>query len=255
MNNDLVRLGLHVSSLISSAITANGIGQSRELIFKQFAALVAPLGSSISLVRVLRADLDGLTAAADVVRKGGLICYPTETVYGLGCDPFDASAVERSLRVKGARTKPMPVLVKDIENAKRLAQVSDHATKLARRFWPGPLTIVLPALGVLPKILVPSGTVGLRSPKHAICLSLLGLCSGALVGTSANLTGHSPAVSADQVVRELGDRVDLVLDGGTSPLGVPSTVVDLTKRSLTILREGPIGKPEIMRCLREKDPR
>lgn len=255
MNNDLARLRLHVSSLITSAITANGLGKFQELIFKQFAALIIPLGSSIQLVRVLRADLEGLAAAADVVRKGGLICYPTETVYGLGCDPFDASAVERSLRVKGARTKPMPVLVKDIENAKRLARVSDHATKLARRFWPGPLTVVLPALGVLPKILVPSGTVGLRSPKHAVCLSLLGLCSGALVGTSANLTGHRPAVSADQVVRELGDRVDLILNGGTTPLGVASTVVDLTKPNLTILREGPIGKPEIMQCLREKAPR
>lgn len=116
MNNDLARFGLHISSLIYSAITANGMSQSRELIFKQFAALVVPLGSSITLVRVLRADLEGLTAAADVVRNGGLICYPTETVYGLGCDPFDASAIERSMRVKGARTKPMPVLVKDIEN-------------------------------------------------------------------------------------------------------------------------------------------
>ena len=204
------------------------------------------------MVRVLRADLDGLTAAADVVRNGGLICYPTETVYGLGCNPFDASAVNRSMQVKGARTKPMPVLVKDIGNAKRLAEVSERAVKLARRFWPGPLTIVLPALGVLPKILIPSGTVGLRSPKHAVCLNLLDLCSGALVGTSANLIGHSPAVSADQVVRELGDRVDLVLDGGTTTLGVASTVVDLTKPKLKILREGPIGKPEIMRCLREK---
>ena len=203
----------------------------------------------------MRANLDGLTAAADVVRKGGLICYPTETVYGLGCDPFDASAVERSMRVKGPRAKPMPLLVKDLENAKRFAQVSVQATKLARRFWPGPLTIVLPALEVLPKILVPFGTVGLRSPNHAVCLNLLGLCSGALVGTSANLTGHSPAVSADQVVRELGDHVDLVLDGGTTPLGVASTVVDLTKPKLTILREGLIGKPEIMQCLRGKTPR
>jgi len=233
----------------------NGMGQSRELIFKQFVTLVVSLGPSISLVRVLRADLEGLTAAADVVRKGGVICYPTETVYGLGCDPFDASAVERSMQVKGARTKPMPVLVKDLKNAKRLAQVSGHATKLARRFWPGPLTIVLPALGVLPKILVPSGTIGLRSPKHAVCLSLLDLCSGALVGTSANLSGHSPAVSADQVVRDLGDRVDLILNGGTTPLGVASTVVDLTKPHVTILRVGPIGKQEIMQCLREKASR
>jgi len=226
------------------------MGQSRRLIFKQFAALVASVGSSISLVRVLKADLEGLTAAADVVGKGGLICYPTDTVYGLGCDPLNSSAVERAMRVKGTRTKPMPVLVKDIENAERLAQIPNRARKIARKFWPGPLTMVLPALEVLPNILVPDGTVGLRSPKHAVCLNLLGLCSGALVGTSANLTGNSPVVSADQVARELGDRVDLVLDGGTTPLGVASTVVDLTQPTFTILREGPIGRLEIMRCLR-----
>jgi L-threonylcarbamoyladenylate synthase len=192
--------------------------------------------------------------AVEVVGKGGVICYPTDTVYGLGCDPLNPSAVERVMRVKGERTKPMPVMVKDLEIAERLAQFSDRARKLARKFWPGPLTIVLPAAASLPRILVPNGTVGLRSPKLAICLELLGLCSGALVGTSANLTGKQPALSAGDVVRELGDQVDLVLDGGNVPLGVSSTVVDLAKPKLTILREGPIGIREIMRCLRVHSP-
>jgi len=206
------------------------------------------------LVRVLKADLEGLTAAVEVVGKGGLICYPTDTVYGLGCNPFDSSAVERARRVKGVPTRPLPVLVKDIENAERLAQIPDRARKLARKFWPGPLTLVLPALGVLPENLVPDGTVGLRSPKHSICLTLLGLCSGALVGTSANLTGKPPAVSAMEAARDLGDRVDLILDGGRAPLGVASTVVNLTKPTFAILREGPIGAREIMNCLRGGNP-
>ncbi len=207
------------------------------------------------MVRVVKADLEGLAEASEVARKGGLICYPTDTVYGLGCDPLNASAVERAIRVKGDRTKPMPILVKSLETAERFAHVSDRARKLARAFWPGPLTIVLEASAVLPRILVPKGTVGLRSPKLAICLDLLGLCSGALVGTSANPTGKTPAISAEEVVRELGGRIDLVLDGGVAPLGVASTVVDLAKPKLTILREGPIGIQEIMRCLREQNLR
>jgi L-threonylcarbamoyladenylate synthase len=224
--------------------------QSRGLIFKQFATFLPPTGQSISLVLVLKANLEGLAAAAGVVGKGGLVSYPTDTVYGLGCDPLNPSAVERAIRVKGDRKKPMPILVKNLQSAERLAHFSDRAKKLAQKFWPGPLTMVLPALEVLPTILVPNGTVGLRSPKLVICLDLLGLCSGALVGTSANLTGKAPAVSAEEVVRELGDRVDLILDGGRAPLGVASTVVDLTKPGLTVLREGPIGRAEITRCLR-----
>jgi len=156
------------------------------------------------------------------------------------------------VQVKGGRTKPMPILVKGLEDAERLAHVSDRARKLAQKFWPGPLTIVLPARDILPKILAPEGTVGLRSPKHPICLDLLALCSGALVGTSANLTGKSPATSAEEVAKQLGGRVDVVLDGGRSPIGVASTVIDLTKSRLTILRDGPVGRAEIMRCLKER---
>lgn len=203
------------------------------------------------MARLLKADLEGLATAAKVVAEGGLVCYPTDTVYGLGCDPLNPTAVERAMRVKGDREKAMPLLVKDLENAERLADFKGRAKRLARTFWPGPLTMVLPAREVLPPILVPKGKVGLRSPKFALCLELIGLCSGALVGTSANLTGKSPAVSAEEVVRQMGDRVDLVLDGGRTPLGVASTVVDLTEPKFTILREGPIGRAEIMRCLRK----
>ena len=204
------------------------------------------------MVHVLKADLEGLAAAAEAVKEGGIICYPTDTVYGLGCDPLNESAVERTMRAKGDRGKPMPILVKSIEDAQRLASVSKRAAKLAEKFWPGPLTIVLSALEVVPVGLAMDGKVGLRSPKHAICQELLGLCSGVLVGTSANLTGKPPAVSADEVVKELGGRVDVVLDGGLSPLGISSTVVDLTRPRFSLVREGPIGMAEIVRCLSEK---
>lgn len=216
--------------------------------------MIAPAGSSVSLVRVLKADLEGLAAAAEVVARGGVICYPTDTVYGLGCDPLNTLAVEKAVQAKGSRTKPVPILVKGVEDAEKLAHVSERAKKLARKFWPGPLTIVLPAKDAIPKTLSPDGTIGLRSPKHPICLDLLALCSGALVGTSANLTGKPPATSAKQVAKDLGDRVDLILDGGRSPIGVASTVIDLTEARTRILRDGPVGKAEIMRCLRGKRP-
>lgn len=203
-------------------------------------------------MRILKADLEGLTVAADIVAKGGLICYPTDTVYGLGCDPLNPAAVERAVAAKGERTKAMPVLVKSVKDAARLVHFSESAKKLADEFWPGPLTIVLSAKDYVPSILAPERTVGVRSPNHVMCQQLLGVCSGLLVGTSANLTGKPPATSAKEIVNQLGDRVDIVLDGGRSPIGVASTVVDLTKPRILLLREGPITKAEILRCLRQK---
>ena len=237
------------------ALAGDEFTQSYAPIFKQFAALIGSTRPAVSLVRVLKADLDGLAEAAAIVAKGGLIAYPTDTVYGLGCDPLNTSAVERALSAKGGRTKAMPILVKGLKDADKVAHVSGGARRLAQAFWPGPLTIVLRARDVLPPNLVPERTVGVRSPNHPICLELLGLCSGFLVGTSANLTGKPPATTAEEVLKEFGGRVDFVLDGGRSSLGVASTVVDLTKNHFTFLREGPIGRGEIMRCFKERRPR
>jgi L-threonylcarbamoyladenylate synthase len=200
----------------------------------------------------MKADLEGLATAADAAAKGGVICYPTDTLYGLGCDPLNVSAVQRTMKVKGGRTKPMPVLVRGLDDAEKLAHVSERARRLAGKFWPGPLTMVLQARDVLPRILVPEGRIGLRSPNHPICLDLLGLCSGMLVGTSANRTGRPPATSVKQAFDELGDHVDIILDGGRPPLALASTVVDVTKPKLVILREGPVGREELLRCLRPR---
>lgn len=204
------------------------------------------------MARVVKTNLEGFVLAADTVAKGGLVCYPTDTVYGLGCDPLNPIAVEKAIAAKGKRAKTMPVLVKTTNDAERLTDFSESARKLANRYWPGPITIVLPAKDRVPSILAPQRTLGVRSPKHAVCQQLLGLCSGYLVGTSANLTGRPSGISAAEVEDQLGDRVDIILDGGKSSLGVASTVVDLTKSRLTIVREGPIARAEILRCLREK---
>lgn len=207
------------------------------------------------MARVLKADLDGLASAADTVAKGGVICYPTDTVYGLGCDPLNELAIKRTLEVKGGRTKPPPVLVKGLADAEKLVYVTDRARRLAEGFWPGPFTMVLRSREIAPKILAREGRVGVRSPKHPICSDLLGLCSGALIGTSANLSGKPPATTALEASKEIGDRVDIILDGGRSPLGVASTVVDLTQAKVAILREGPVEMSEIIRCLRRRRPR
>jgi len=207
------------------------------------------------LAKVLKADLDGIARAASVVAEGGVICYPTDTVYALGCNPTNPLAVARAKDAKGPRTKPMPILVNGLAAAEKFAYLSEKAKRLAKVFWPGPLTMVLQAREVLPANLISECKVGVRSPKHQICLKLLELSSGGLVGTSANLTGQPPATTAEEVLDQLGDRVDMILDGGRAPLGVSSTVVDLTKPRLTVLREGPLGREEILVVLRSRTPR
>jgi len=203
-------------------------------------------------VRVVKADLEGLAVASEAVTDGGLICFPTDTVYGLGCDPLDALAIEKILATKGRGQKAMPVLVRGMQDAEHLAVFSENARRLAERYWPGPLTIVLPAKDHVPSILAPEGTIGLRSPRHTICQQLLGLCSGNLVGTSANLTGKPPAISVEQIVEQLGKHVDVVVDGGKSPVGIASTVVDLTQNHLIIIREGQVSRLEILSFLKAK---
>jgi L-threonylcarbamoyladenylate synthase len=140
-------------------------------------------------------------------------------------------------------------LAKSIRDAELIVDFSANARRLAAIFWPGPLTIVLRAK-TQDSILAPRGTIGVRSPGHELCLNLLGMCSGLLVGTSANKTGHAPATTAREVAQSFGDEIDLVVDGGKSILGVASTVVDLSNDFL-LLREGPISREELLRCLRD----
>jgi len=205
------------------------------------------------MVRILKADLDGLKATAEAVSLGKLVCYPTDTVYGLGCDPFHVDALDALIRAKGDRTKPLPILVGSLDDAKKLCRVSSNAKVLAKQFWPGPLTIILPAKRQIPSMVAPKGTVGVRSPDNVICLNLLALCRGTLVGTSANLSAKPPATSASEVADQLGDHVDVILDGGKSKLGVASTVVDLTGDPI-VLRKGPISREDIVHCLEKSSP-
>lgn len=182
-----------------------------------------------------------IAEAAALVKRGGLVVYPTDTVYGLGCDPFDAAAVERLFSAKGRGSKAVPVLCGSAEKAASLVRLNPRALELAKTYWPGPLTIVAPLRTSVP-VLLHSGTgnLGVRVPGLAVCVELIEACGGWLTGTSANVSGSPSSRSAADAVAQLGEKVDLILDGGMLE-GKESTVVQVEGDAVTILRTGPIG--------------
>jgi L-threonylcarbamoyladenylate synthase len=199
---------------------------------------------------VLKATKSNIMKAAQIVRRGGLVVYPTETVYGLGCDPLNVQAVKRILEVKGNRNKPLPVLAASIVDAEKIAFVSPNGKKLAAKFWPGPLTMVFPKKSALQDVVTFGlDSVGLRIPANDVALQLISLCEGLLVGSSANRTGEEPPRSVQEMSDELKGMVDVVLDGGPTVQGMPSTVVDLSLERPRILREGPISLEAILDAL------
>ncbi len=184
-----------------------------------------------------------------ILKKGGIIAFPTDTVYGLGCDAFRLRAVERVYEVKRRpRHLPFPLLLSDISQATAVAKpLSGIALSLARRFWPGALTLVLPKSDSLPLYLSSGGTVAVRIPGHPICLALIQGIGSPLVGTSANISGSYSALTANEVEEQLGDAIDFIIDGGKCPGGNESTIVDVTGAVPRILRQGMIPRHEIER--------
>jgi L-threonylcarbamoyladenylate synthase len=186
--------------------------------------------------------------AVAVLRAGGLVAFPTETVYGLGADASNAEAVQKIFAAKG-RPPNHPVIV-HLPDASHFSQwaseIPEAAHVLAQRFWPGPLTLVLKrAPRVSDLITGGQNTVGLRVPGHALALELLREFGSAIAAPSANRFGRLSATTADHVREELGDKVDFVLDGGPCDVGIESTIVDLSQREPTLLRPGKISRSEI----------
>jgi len=199
---------------------------------------------------VLKATKNNIMVAAQIVRSGGLVVYPTETVYGLGCDPFNVEAVKRILDVKGDRKKPLPVLAASIVDVDKVAFVSPNGKRLAAKFWPGPLTLVFSKKPALPDVVTFGwDSVGLRIPDSDVALHLIRLSGGLLIGSSVNRTGEEPSRAVQEISGELKEMVDVVLDGGATVQGMPSTVADLTSEKPRILREGPISLKEILDAL------
>jgi len=208
----------------------------------------------MQVVRVTSSEnlKQAIKLAKNVIEQGGLIIYPTDTVYGLGADPFNIRAVERVFQVKRRSKKPLPILASSISNVLRICELNETATKLVRNFWPGALTIVVKKKeGILPNIVTAGmDSVGIRIPKHEVALKIIDACGGLLIGTSANISGHKPPRTAEEAIAELGDLVDLVIDSGSAPLGKPSTVINLTVSPPVIEREGVIKAEDILKVLR-----
>lgn len=207
-----------------------------------------------SIIRLEEVDPEKIRRVGEVVRNGGVIVFPTDTLYGIGGDPLNPSTVQRVLAIKRREKKPMPVLVSSIEMAQKFVNVDERAKKLMKAFWPGGLTIILRANPLVPdKLTMGSNKLGIRMPDHEVALKIIEASGGGLIGTSANITGQPPATSVDELAREVEEAVDLIVDGGKTKLGVPSTVVELDSMedssrvkgsrlgSVRIIRVGAIG--------------
>ena len=187
-----------------------------------------------------------------ILQRGGLVAFPTETVYGLGADASNPAAVARIYEVKGRPAgHPVIVHIGDVGQLDRWArEIPGTATRLAERFWPGPLTLVLKrALGVGDYLTGGEDTIGLRIPGHPVALDLLREFGGGIAAPSANKFGRISPTTAEHVRSDLGSEVDLVLDGGSCEIGIESTIVDLSRGRPVLLRPGRIGTGDIAATL------
>ncbi len=190
--------------------------------------------------------------AVQLLRRGEVVGVPTDTLYGLAADPFNLAAVARLYQIKGRpERRALPILIASIDQAEELVgDLPDIFFHLAERFWPGPLTLVVDASRRVPlKVTGNTGRVALRIPRAEIPCALINALGTPVTGTSANLSGFSACLDAGQVVKQLGERLPLILDGGASKTRLASTVVDLRGEQWRILREGPIGEGEIQEAL------
>jgi L-threonylcarbamoyladenylate synthase len=193
-----------------------------------------------------------ISKCAALIKKGGVIVFPTDTVYAIGCDPYSQLAVKRVFVIKKRKTGiPLPVLASTVEDIKNIAFLDSRAKVLAKRYWPGPLTLVCPLLDRRISSLVVSSirTIAVRIPSNKCTLELLRKCRY-LVGTSANISGQASARDIHQVVSSSLKGFHIMLDGGHIDNGRESTIVDLsTQGSFSIIREGAIKSEDIRRTL------
>jgi len=194
-----------------------------------------------------------LTIASFMLKFGEVIVFPTDTVYGLGANPFNEMSVLRVYEIKGREfNKPLPILVPDINTALKLGVFDERALKLARKFWPGSLTIVVRRkIGIASLTLGGQDKIALRMPNHNVALKLAKSLGGAIVGTSANISGFKAAKTASEAKKMLENKVRLILDAGPSPKKIPSTIVDVTVKPFKIIRLGPVSIEEIEEVIGE----
>jgi L-threonylcarbamoyladenylate synthase len=189
-----------------------------------------------------------LVRAASLVHAGGVIAFPTDTFYALGVTPFNAAAVRRIFTLKGRGTSPILVLIRDPRELEGLvADITPSAQLLMNACWPGPLTIVFRACPSVPSLVgAETGTIGIRLAAADSVQQLLDAVGGPLTGTSANRTGAAPPTTAQEVDAGVGAGVDLILDGGPTAGGLPSTVVDTTVLPIRLIREGAVPRGVVL---------
>ena len=195
---------------------------------------------------------NAIPKALEVLQAGGLVAFPTDTVYGVGALAFDGKAVESIYKAKDRPIeKAIPILIGDTEDITKISsEVPPMAKKLAERFWPGPLTIVVPKHLSLPDSVSAKNTVGVRVPDHLVARSVL-RAAGPMAVTSANLSGQPSPSTAQEVFTQLNGRIALILDGGKTPGGVPSTLVDCTGSQPIVVRQGPISLNQILFIMKQ----
>lgn len=198
------------------------------------------------------ADIYGISKCASLVKAGGVIVFPTDTIYGIGCDPYNDSAVARIFMIKGRdEKKPLPVLTYGIREAEKIVSLGKAGRILAQKFWPGALTIVSSIIDhrISPRVAAGSASLAVRVPSNNCILSVLKHCKF-LVGTSANLSGEKSLKSAREVIDSPLDGFDILLDGGAVDGGVESTIIDINVEAKPrILREGAIKSSEVFDIL------
>ncbi|MEM2636944.1 MAG: L-threonylcarbamoyladenylate synthase [Candidatus Korarchaeota archaeon] len=199
-------------------------------------------------------DISALSEAAKVIREGGLVAFPTETVYGLGADAFNSFAVSKIFQVKGRPPdNPLIVHVGDFEDLYKIAkEIPPIALKIGERMWPGPLTLILRKSDVVPPT-VTAGleTVAVRFPAHPVALKLIHLSGTPIAAPSANLSGKPSPTAAEHVIADLMDKVDIIIDSGETIFGVESTIINVVSSPPTLLRPGPVEVEKIREIIGE----
>ncbi|MCB4791381.1 MAG: threonylcarbamoyl-AMP synthase [Elusimicrobia bacterium] len=206
--------------------------------------------TSIIKVDAKNIELSKLSKAADVLKKGGVVVFPSDTVYGLAANAFNLDAHRKIYKLKGRSfNKPLIIMASSQKELGCVAELNDTGKTLAKKFWPGPLTLILPATRAGTMVLGGRSNLGARIPDCKIALALLKLCGFPLVTTSANRSGVPSAKSGKEAVKHFKGKVSLIIDGGVSKEGKESTVIDVTRFPFVVIREGCIPKKDLEKHL------
>jgi L-threonylcarbamoyladenylate synthase len=197
----------------------------------------------------VKCDKEGISKASSVIKMGGIVVFPTDTVYGIGCDPYNKEAIQKIYKIKSRETsKSLPILAFSKDVAAKIVEFDKDSEKIAQKIWPGPLTLILKLTDEKLKTSLNVGNkIAIRVPKHQCTLELLKE-SNFIVGTSANISGTGPFRSSEECYQNIHD-FDLFLDGGTITSGGESTIIEFEEGKLKIHREGVLTRKEILKIL------